>query len=69
MRRGGLLLVLSASLWVADLDRDGLDDALEQGLLRQFLPVFLVSGECDVAPAEFVAGEAEPRVASRNGTI
>ncbi len=69
MRCIGLLL-LAASLWGADLDRDGLDDALEQKLLRQFLPVFLVSGgECDVAPAEFVAGAAEPRVAARNGTI
>lgn len=70
MLRVGLLLLLAASLRGADLDRDGLDDALEQRLLGQFLPVFLVSGgECDVAPAEFVAGEAEPRVAARNGTI
>ena len=56
MLRVGLLLLAVASLHAADLNRDGLDDALEQRLSAAVLPVFLVSGgECDVAPAEFVA--------------
>lgn len=65
-----LVLALAGVVSAADLDRDGLDDATEQALLEEFLPRFYVArGECDVAPAEFQAGVAEPRMVARNGTI
>lgn len=64
------LLLLAPGLSAADEDGDGLDDAVEQALMERFLPRFLVSaGECDGLPAEFAAGEHEPRVAAKNGTI
>jgi len=53
-----------------DRDRDGLDDAIEQHLIEQFVPAFLLSaGECDLAPASFSAGSATPQVVARDGTI
>lgn len=61
---------MAGMTFAADADRDGLDDALEQSLLEQFLPRFYVSkGECDASPAEFVPGVSAPRVSARNGTI
>ncbi len=64
------LLLLTPVVAAADSDGDGLDDALEQALMERFLPQFMVSaGECDGLPAEFAAGEMEPRVVARNGTI
>lgn len=53
-----------------DLDRDGLDDALEQRLIEQFVPVFLLSAdECDGVPASFVGASVKPIVAAQDGTI
>ena len=53
-----------------DLDRDGLDDAVEQRLIEQFVPTFLLSAdECDGVPASFQSGSLTPKVASQNGTI
>ena len=40
-----------------DVDRDGVDDNLEQDLLMRFVPSLMIdSGECDAKPAEFKAG-------------
>lgn len=53
-----------------DSDRDGLSDALEQQLLRQFLPTFMIaSHDCATLPAEFKSGSPTPAVAAENGTI
>jgi hypothetical protein len=53
-----------------DLDRDGLDDGLEQALLEGFLPTFVLSAdECDGLPASLVTGRGDPVVATRDGTI
>jgi hypothetical protein len=65
-----LAVCCTSALHAADADRDGIDDELEQKLLGQFLPSFIISGgECDVAPAEFSAGLPDPQVVARNGTI
>lgn len=54
----------------ADTDRDGLSDQFEQALLERFAPHFYISGtDCDLAPAEFLAGSPDPRVKARNGTV
>ncbi len=53
-----------------DSDHDGLSDAVEQSLLEQFRPAFMVgSQDCSVVPAEFSRGIAIPTVAAENGTI
>ncbi len=64
-------LLLSAGwLPAEDLDRDGLDDGLEQRLLEQFRPVFIVSArDCDGRPAAFRQGSPTPEVVARDGTI
>lgn len=66
-----LCLFASSALAVgADTDRDGLSDQFEQALLERFAPRFHISpGDCDIAPAEFLAGSPVPRVKSRNATI
>jgi hypothetical protein len=53
-----------------DSDRDGMDDGLEQSLLVQFEPTFMV-GERDCAnvPAEFQSGVQTPTALAENGTI
>jgi hypothetical protein len=54
----------------ADTDRDGLSDALEDELLKQFTPRFLISDQdCSVRPAEFTPLQTKPVIASENGTI
>jgi len=64
------LLVFLAALLPADLDRDGIDDDVEQALLVQFAPTFMISGdECDTLPAEFAPGSVVPCVVSKNGAI
>jgi hypothetical protein len=56
--------------WGTDSDGDGLSDALEQALLRQFAPHFRVSrSDCSNDPAEFVLGLRTPRVRAESGTI
>jgi hypothetical protein len=53
-----------------DTDKDGFSDELEQLLLQQFAPRFMVSrSDCSSVPAEFVAGLGTPNVASENATI
>ena len=53
-----------------DSDGDGLSDALEQRLLNQFAPMFMVgANDCSIAPAEFYPDVQTPEVKSDNGTI
>ncbi len=53
-----------------DTDHDGLSDALEQHLLDQFAPTFLVSvRDCSRRPAEFKPDRNLPEVQADNGTI
>ncbi len=53
-----------------DTDKDGFSDELEQSLLQQFAPRFMVSrSDCSYVPAEFAAGLGTPKVASENATI
>ncbi len=53
-----------------DSDKDGMSDDLEQSLLVQFAPKFLVGqGDCSNVPAEFQPGYSTPVVQSENGTI
>jgi hypothetical protein len=53
-----------------DSDRDGLSDELEDTLLKQFAPRFLVSAQdCSARPAEFVPLQPKPIIESENGTI
>ena len=70
----GLMLMVGGRCAVAqvgsDLDGDGLSDRLEQRLLEQFAPSFLVArGDCSNVPAEFVPGNRVPTVLKENGTI
>ena len=53
-----------------DGDHDGISDAQEQALLRQFAPRFMISREdCSSQPAEFEASVLKPVVAAENSTI
>ncbi|HEX9201401.1 MAG TPA: hypothetical protein VF865_17725 [Acidobacteriaceae bacterium] len=53
-----------------DSDADGLDDAVEQQLLEQFAPRFMVGrGDCSGVPAEFKPNLSIPTVAAEDGTI
>jgi hypothetical protein len=53
-----------------DSDHDGLSDALEQSLLVQFAPTFMIGRhDCSDAPAEFRPGSMRPIVKSENRTI
>ncbi len=78
MRKLLSLAILTATLpWASaqvaastDSDRDGLSDTLEDALLIQFAPRFLISAEdCSARPAEFVPLQSKPIVESENGTI
>lgn len=54
----------------ADTDHDGLSDQLEQNLLRQFMPTFMMARhDCSGLPAEFKPGSLTPEVAAEDGTI
>jgi hypothetical protein len=54
----------------ADTDRDGLSDELEQSLLEEFTPTFMMDPqECSAIPAEFARGVRIPEVTTENGTI
>ena len=74
-----LVLVLSvpvhsqrftSSQGFTDADGDGLNDELEQSLLAQFLPDFLMGRrECSSIPAEFAPDVTVPSVKEENGTI
>jgi hypothetical protein len=53
-----------------DSDHDGLSDDLEQALLVQFKPVFMVSqGDCSSVPAEFTPESRNPMVQAEDATI
>ena len=53
-----------------DTDGDGLSDDLEQALLLQFMPLFMIDrADCSRIPAEFVRAPGAPKVESENGTI
>jgi hypothetical protein len=53
-----------------DSDHDGLSDALEQSLLVQFAPTFMVGrDDCSNIPAEFRSEKTEPQVMTENGTV
>jgi hypothetical protein len=65
-----LSIVLGSLGGVADLDRDGVSDTLEQALIEQFRPHFLMdAGECAQVPAEFEAFSVKPRVQEHNAAI
>jgi hypothetical protein len=67
---GCVLTAGAAATGAQDSDRDGLSDALEQRLLAQFSPNFLVGqADCAGLPAEFRTDVAAPEVRSENGTI
>jgi hypothetical protein len=64
-----LTILLATAVLAADLDRDTLDDKLEEKLLKQFRPTLLIdAADCDGRPAEFLKG-AKPTPGQRNGTI
>jgi hypothetical protein len=53
-----------------DTDRDGLSDALEDALLAQFAPRFMVSeNDCSLRPAQFAPFLPTPQVQDEKGTI
>jgi len=53
-----------------DSDHDGLADSLEQSLLEQFRPRFIISqADCSIRPAEFTPLEKKPVVAADDGVI
>ena len=54
----------------ADSDHDGMSDALEQALLIQFVPAFMVGRhDCSEIPAEFAPDMKTPTVKAEDGTI
>lgn len=56
--------------FAADSDHDGMSDALEQKLLAQFKPVFMVGRhDCSDIPAEFRTDVMTPETELENGTI
>jgi hypothetical protein len=53
-----------------DSDGDGLSDALEQSLLIQFAPEFMIDrADCSGVPAEFRPRLSQPKVEAENDTI
>ncbi len=65
-----LTLLFPPASRAQDSDKDGLPDALEQSLLDQFAPTFLVGqNDCSNVPAEFTPDLRKPTVAEENGTI
>lgn len=62
--------LVSAQELQTDTDRDGLSDGLEQSLLLQFMPTFMLGKhDCSILPAEFKAGSVVPEVEAENNTI
>ena len=65
-----LRVAFSQTISSADSDHDGLSDALENSLLTQFAPQFLVSPkDCSTLPAEFVPLAVKPTIQAENGSI
>ena len=70
MRLLTIVAFCALSMFAADADRDGLEDAFEQALLERFVPTFLLNpSDCDSAPSEFARDLVEPKTVARNGTI
>lgn len=70
IRALALTAVALANLIAADVDRDGIYDALEQSLIEKFAPTFYMhASDCDSSPAEFTPGNPQPKVANRNGAL
>jgi len=72
------MLLAATTLWcqqaanssAVDSDGDGLSDALEQQLLDQFAPKFMMGeNDCSIRPAEFAPGVETASVKADNGTI
>ena len=67
---GGVAACAGAQAGGRDSDGDGLSDAMEQALLVQFAPTFLIGQhDCSKIPAEFRAGTKTPTLEAENGTI
>jgi hypothetical protein len=65
-----LSIAAAQSVTSIDTDRDGLSDALEDALLAQFAPRFMVSeDDCSLRPAQFAPFLPTPQVLDENGTI
>ena len=59
-----------AASGAADTDGDGLSDGLEQSLLVQFEPTFMIDRhDCSKVPGEFRPDSVAPLVKAENGTI
>src|SRR6185312_16763057 len=59
-----------AAAIAADTDHDGLSDELEQKLLDQFTPVFMLDkADCAGVPVAFEPNRSSPVVAAENGTV
>jgi len=53
-----------------DSDGDGLSDHLEDELLKQFQPTWMIGKEdCSVKPAQFASGASTPTAVADDGTI
>ena len=53
-----------------DSDGDGLSDHLEDELLKQFQPTWMIGkGDCSVKPAQFASGASTPTAVADDGTI
>lgn len=54
----------------ADSDQDGISDAVEQALLAQFAPEFIIGRhDCATAPAQFAPDLPSPTATAEDGTI
>jgi hypothetical protein len=61
---------ISASQAAVDSDHDGLNDTVEQAILLQFEPQFLIGQhDCSNVPARFKTDMATPTVQREDGTI
>jgi len=68
--KGSVAPPSDSTLPTADSDHDGLSDDLEQSLLAQFAPTFMISqDDCSREPANFTADRPSPLVQAEDGTI
>ena len=70
IRPGYAQITVSVASLQVDSDHDGLSDQVEQALLDQFAPSFMVARhDCSNVPAEFSPNLQSPTVFRENGTI
>jgi hypothetical protein len=63
-------LALAQQTVPADSDHDGLSDVLEDALLAQFVPQFMISPkDCSLRPAQFLPSQPKPVVEAEDGAI